>query len=69
MAIYYGAGNEKACPIKGICEGDNKDQMNFFIDGVSDLANLPGIDKIRGGSSAMDLSAKQVYFLTKDGWV
>ena len=70
MAIYFDeVTTEKYCPVRGVTTGDDKDQVSFSIDSLADVPNLPGLDKIRGGSSAFDLSTKQVLFLTENGWV
>ena len=72
MAIYYdGVQEEKQCPVRDLTDGDDKDCLKFKVDTIADIANLPGIDTLRGGSSAfvLDRNAPQrLFFLGENGW-
>ena len=41
---------------------------DYFIDSAADIPNLPGIDKIKGSSTAFDISTGDVYMLRETGW-
>jgi len=69
MAVYFDGATDGKCPVRELADGDDKVQASFTIDTPEDIANLPGLDKIRGGSTALVISTKQVYMLGINGWV
>ena len=69
MAIYFEKTNEEQCPITGLTHGDYNDQMSFYADKPADIDTLPGLEKLRGGSTCFVMSTKQGYMLGENGWV
>jgi len=70
MAIYVDAVRKTGDPLEPtITVGSDKVQVDFSVDNQADISSLPGLDKIRGGSSAFILSTKQVVFLGENGWM
>ena len=42
--------------------------VDYFVDSVADIDNLPGFDKIMASSTALVVATSQVYILTETGW-
>ena len=68
MAIYFDSVDKENCPVRGLTAGDEKVKVNFSVDNPSDIDNLPGLDKVRGGSTAFVINSSEVYMLGSDGW-
>jgi hypothetical protein len=68
MAIYFDSVDKDKCPVRGLTVGDEKIKVNFSVDNISDIDNLPGLDKVRGGSTAFVINSSQLYMLSSGGW-
>jgi hypothetical protein len=42
--------------------------MDYIVDSVADVAKLPKMDVIMGGSTAVIRPTKQILFLGENGW-
>ena len=60
-------GQKNVADLKG--NRSNRNVIEFAIDDSSDVANLPGTDRVMEGSTAIVLQTSQVYMLGSNGWV
>ena len=44
-----------------------RQRLDFILDSAADVANLPGIDKVRMGSTAYDPPTGDIYILLSTG--
>jgi len=65
MAIYESDRRRVNDPSKPYKDGI---VIDYFVDTLADIQNLPGIDQISGSHTAYIISTKQVKVLTKSGW-
>ena len=52
-------------------KGENTNSLplvEYAVDDLPDINNLPGLDKIQGGSSAFVINTGDVYMLGSGGW-
>jgi len=69
MAVYFsGSSRAEASPVRDLVQGDELFVMEFVCDAASDIADLPGIGRCRGGSTAFVISTGQVFMLGENGW-
>jgi len=69
MAVFFDDVKKTKCPVKGLTTDDDKVIAYFSIDTADDLIKLPGLDKIRGGSTAYVISTGQEFILGTNGWL
>jgi hypothetical protein len=67
MGVYVNDSKRVSDPLKPAGHGGGW-VLSYMVDTPADLANLPGIDKINGSSTALILSTGQVKVLTETGW-
>ena len=47
----------------------DKVQVHYSVDNPAEINSLPGLNKIRGGSTAFVINTSEVYMLGSTGWV
>jgi len=65
MAIYW---NEETYCKLGNPNTTSIPTVTLSYDDDSDIPNLPGLDKVKGGSAAINVYTGKILMLGKDGW-
>ena len=68
MAVYYSGARQEHCPVVDLAKGNNLPILEFNVDTVADIKELPALDKCRGGSTAFVINTSQVFMLGESGW-
>jgi len=69
MAVYSSGSSRPASHVRGLTRGDDLHVVEFIADAAADMAELPGLDRCRGGSTAFVIGTGQVFMLGENGWV
>jgi len=62
---FYVIGRENVADMEG---NRGLDTVTFAYDDEEDVKNLPRINKVNGGSTAVHIKTKKIKILGKDGW-